>query len=302
MEDAGPDRRKKTVSLVLGSAGARGLAHIGVINWLIDNNYNIRSISGSSIGALIGGTYAAGKLDIYTSWVKALEKIDVIRLLDLSFSRRGLLKGERIIRVLQELIGEFDIEDLPISFTAIATDIHQQKEIWINRGPMFSAIRASIAVPTVFTPYEYMGMKLLDGSLVNPVPIAPTLNDKTDITVAVNLSGEPEAKEEIKAETVPINGYAYRESIKNFIIGLQPKQKVEDLYDFSLYEIIAKSMDTMQSRITRLQLAAYSPDVLISIPSNATSFYEFHRASELIELGYQKTKQSFEKSNFPATV
>ncbi|MFV2058991.1 MAG: patatin-like phospholipase family protein [Thiohalomonadales bacterium] len=288
------EHKKKTVSLVLGSGGARGLAHIGVIHWLIENDYIIRSISGTSIGALIGGIYAAGKLDTYTHWAKALEKIDVIGLLDLSFRGTGLLKGERIIRIMKDMIGDVNIEDLPIAFTAIATDIQHQKEVWINRGPMFDAIRASIAVPTVFTPHEYMGMQLLDGSLVNPVPIAPTLNDKTDLTIAVNLSGKARNQSDIKKQIVPVNGNGYKEKIKKFVSGLQPKQESGEVYDFTLYEIIAKSMDTMLTRITRLQLAAYTPDVLISIPVNAASIYEFYRANELIELGYQKTKQVFE--------
>ena len=293
----GDNNKQITISLVLGSGGARGLAHIGVINWLTDNNYKICSISGSSIGALIGGIYAAGKLDVYTRWVKALEKIDVIRLLDLSFNRSGLLKGERIISVLKEIIGDRCIEDLPLSFTAIATDIHEQKEVWLNDGPMFDAIRASIAIPTIFTPHDYRGKKLLDGSLVNPVPIAPTLNDRTDLTVAVNLNGRPAIhKSNLNIPQLPSsvkNGY--HESIKNFISNLTTKQKPENGYDISLYEIIAKSMDTMQSRITRLQLAAYSPDILISIPVNSASFYEFYRAGELIELGYRKTEKTFKQ-------
>ena len=184
------NRHITTVSLVLGSGGARGLAHIGVIKWLEQNGYKINSVAGSSMGALIGGMYAAGQLDTYANWVMALEKKDVIRLLDISFARKSLFKGDRIIEVLREMIGDYEIQNLPISYTAVATDMNSQQEVWLNSGSLFDAIRASIAIPTIFTPHHYMNKTLLDGSLVNPIPIAPTLQDNTDITIAVSLSGK----------------------------------------------------------------------------------------------------------------
>jgi hypothetical protein len=184
--------KKRTISLVLGSGGARGYAHIGVIGWLKDHGFAIRSIAGSSMGALIGGIYATGKLDAYAEWVRALDRSDVLQLLDLSFGRSGLFKGERVMRALQDLIGEYDIEDLPISFTAVATDLDTEKEVWLSKGPLFDALRASIAIPTLFTPFQYKGRRLVDGGLVNPLPIAPTLRDMTDLTIAVNLSGREE--------------------------------------------------------------------------------------------------------------
>jgi len=202
--------KNKTVSLVLGSGGARGLAHIGIIEWLNDNGYEIKSIAGSSIGALIGGIYAAGQLDVYAKWVKALEKKDVIRLLDISFARKSLFKGDRIIDVLRDLVGDYEIENLPIAYTAVVTDLHEQREVWLNQGSLFDAIRASIAIPTVFTPHKYMGVTYIDGSLVNPIPIAPTLNDKTDITIAINLNGKcqsgTEKKTDLPKQTTPDNG------------------------------------------------------------------------------------------------
>src|SRR5256885_1543479 len=187
--DIAPVGPSTTVSLVLGSGGARGLAHIGVIQWLTENGYEICSIAGSSIGALVGGIYAAGKLQVYGEWVLALERIQVVRLLDPAFRRTGLFKGERIMGVLRALTGDFAIEELPISFTAVATDLASGEEVWLREGKLYDAIRASIATPLIFTPFEYRGRKLLDGSLVNPVPIAPTLNDTTELTVAVHLGG-----------------------------------------------------------------------------------------------------------------
>lgn len=298
---------KKTVSLVLGSGGARGLTHIGVIDWLEENGYHIKSIAGSSIGALVGGIYAAGALDVYAKWTMALQKIDVIRLLDLSFARKSLFKGNRVIDVLRKMIGDCNIEDLPVSYTAVATDLREQQEVWFNRGSLFDAIRASIAIPTIFTPHNYMGKQFLDGSLVNPIPIAPTLSDKTDMTIAVNLSGKVESAPgvdgNLRNDTSHNNGNGYHQRITQFINGLQSKQQPPVDKELTLYEIIAKSMETMQGKISRLQLAAYSPDVVIDIPINVCSFYEFYRAKELINVGYQKASQhlpcllSHEKDN-----
>ncbi len=182
-------RAGKRVSLVLGSGGARGLAHIGVIQCLEEQGYHIESIAGASMGALVGGIHAAGELAAYRDWVCALSRTDVLRFLDFAFSAGGLFKGDRIMDTLRDMVGEHAIEDLPIAYTAVATDIDRQREVWISRGPLFDAIRASIAVPTVFTPHRYLGLTLVDGGLLDPVPIAPTFRDRTDLTIAVNLNG-----------------------------------------------------------------------------------------------------------------
>lgn len=282
--------RKTTVSLVLGSGGARGLAHIGVIEWLEENGYDIRSISGSSMGALIGGVYAAGKLDAYKHWVTALDRTDVVRMLDLSFGWSGLLKGERIINKLRKLIGERQIEDLGISFTAVATDVERGKEVWLSRGPLFDAIRASIAVPLVFTPYEIDGRKLLDGGLLNPLPVAPTLRDHNDITIAVNVDARPENRA-MRADTAPIepddddDTQTYRERVKSFIQELQGKFTSHKEQDWGFFDIMMLSIETMQSSIVRMKMAAYTPDYQLLISRDAARAHEFYRAAELIKLG-----------------
>ena len=179
---------------MLGSGGARGLAHIGVIHELEEHGLEIASISGCSIGALIGGVYAAGKLDEFETWVRAITKMDMVNLLDLSWARHGLVKGDKIIGTLVELVGDKTIEDLPIPYTAVAADIENEKEVWLNSGRLFDAIRASISLPLFFTPVPYKGNYLIDGGVLNPVPIAPTFNDDTDLTIAVNL-GRTKARE-----------------------------------------------------------------------------------------------------------
>jgi len=281
-----------TVSLVLGSGGARGLAHIGVIQWLAENGYAIRSISGSSMGALVGGIYAASKLEIYAEWVLALERMHVLRLLDPTIGSPGLFKGERIISVLRELIGDCDIEELPISFTAVATDLDSGQEVWLRSGKLFDAIRASMATPLVFTPVRHGDRTLLDGAVVNPVPIAPTLDDVTDLTIAVTLSGPPEARPLPPMSASLINDSSYSKRIRNFVDSLrpyrEPKQTARGLVDVAF-----TSMQTMQDTIARLRLSAYSPDVMIEVPRNACGFFEFWRAEELIALGRERAAQAF---------
>jgi NTE family protein len=278
----------KNISLVLGSGGARGLAHIGIIQVLEERGYTIGSISGSSMGALIGGIYAAGKLDIYADWVSALDRFDVLRLLDVSFSGTAIFKGEKIINTLRDLIGEQDIDDLPITFTAVATDLDANKEVWFSKGPLWDAIRASIAFPTIFSAFSHNGRTLVDGGLLNPVPIAPTLRDMTDMTIAVSLNGASQGPpaDITPVEPAPEKHNIYHQKVLDFIDSLSwgnGKDEKEDEAGF--FDIISKSIDVMQSTISNFKLAAYKPDILIEIPADVCTIYEFERATELIEIG-----------------
>jgi len=284
--------KTKTISLVLGSGGARGHAHIGVIRAIEERGLPILNISGTSMGAVIGGIYAADELATYTEWAYQLDKSDVVKLLDFSFTWTSIFKGERIIEVLKELVGDRKIEDLSKGFTAVATALEEQREVWLNDGSLFRAIRASTAVPGVFAPVELDGRTLVDGGLVNPIPIAPTLNDSTDLTIAVNLSGtedgrgQPEKKEPPRQKSQPEDGY--REKISNFVAQLleseEPKQEAPDAA-----ELLVKSIDVMQGAIARLKLAAYAPDIVVKVPRDACTFFEFHRAEEMADLGYERT-------------
>ncbi|MDT8420930.1 MAG: patatin-like phospholipase family protein [Desulfuromonadales bacterium] len=276
----------KSISLVLGSGGARGMAHIGVIQVLEERGFAIRSISGSSIGALVGGIYAAGELDTYAKWVCALERLDVLRLLDLSFSGTALFKGERIINTLRELIGDQNIEDLPISYTAVATDLEKSREVWLSNGPLFDAIRASTAFPTVFSAFHLRGKKLVDGGLLNPIPIAPTLRDLTDCTIAVSLSGPSRSIQ--TPPPAPLGRREmnrYHKMVVEFVDSLQKKNHQVADDEAGLFDVISKSLDAMQSTIASFKLAAYSPDIVIEIPKAICTIYEFERAKELIEVG-----------------
>ncbi|MCP4396433.1 MAG: serine protease [bacterium] len=284
----------KTVSLVLGSGGARGLAHIGIIRWLEENGYQIRSVAGCSMGALVGGIYAAGKLDEFEQWIRALTPLDILAFLDVTFGKGGFVKGERIINTLKKLTGDRSIEDLPIPYTAVAADIVREKEVWIDKGPLFDAIRASISLPFFFTPFQYYGVNLIDGGVLNPVPIAPTFKDLTDLTIAVNLGGSPDgAFEEMEnSEKKEAEESHFQEKIQNFISTLLPMKPEKKQEEWGMLYIANQSFDAMQGTIARQKLAAYPPDFVVEIARNACGTLEFDRAEEMIALGYEKAGQS----------
>lgn len=285
-----------TVSLALGSGGARGLAHIGVIQWLAENGYAIRSIAGTSMGALVGGIYAAGKLEVYAEWVLALQRMHVLRLLDPTIGSSGIFKGDRIIGVLRELIGDCDIESLPVSFTAVATDLDSGQEVWLRSGRLFDAIRASIATPMVFTPFRHGDRTLIDGAVVNPVPVAPTLDDATDLTVVVDLSGprEPSPMPSITPSLIGDNSYSRR--ILKFVEAVRPARGRKEPAR-GLLDVAFSAMQTMQDTIADLKLSSCSPDVIVKIPRNACGYFEFWRAEELIALGRERAERAFAQTS-----
>jgi len=192
-----PEARRQTVALTLGSGGARGYAHIGAIEILDERGYNIVAISGCSMGSLVGGMYAAGKMQDYKDWVTGLGQFDVLKLLDLTFNSVGAIRGEKIFSIVREMLGDIRIENLPLHYTAVATDLLAHKEVWFQEGPLDRAIRASVAIPSVVTPLVLGGRVLVDGALLNPLPIIPTISAHADLVVAVNLSGEDDRRQRI---------------------------------------------------------------------------------------------------------
>lgn len=177
------------MAVVLGSGGARGYAHIGALQVLRERGFEVVALSGTSMGALVGGVAAAGKLDEYTEWSLSLTQREVFRLLDFALSSGGAIRAERIIAKVEEILGDIRIENLPIPYTAVATDLAARREVWFQKGPVGQAIRASIAIPGVVTPIVINGRTLVDGGLINPVPIEPTSAVSADLTLAIDLSG-----------------------------------------------------------------------------------------------------------------
>ena len=276
---------QRSVSLVLGSGGARGLAHIGVIRWLDEEGFRITSVAGCSIGALVGGLHGAGRLAAYEHWLLTQSRRDLLRLIDFTVPRTGLIAGDRLSQVLRDLIGEMVIEALPIRFTAVATNIDTGREVWLTRGPLLDAIRASIAIPVLFRPCQLNGVLLVDGGILNPVPIAPTLGDDTDLTIAINVNGPVQAAP-AEAEPAPAvaadgdSGY-----LRRVVDNLRQRSAVS--VSWQMLDIATQVFDAMQSTIARQKMAAYPPDILVEMPRNLCGIYEFHRAAELIELGYR---------------
>lgn len=285
---------KKTISLVLGSGGARGYTHIGVIEELSACDYEIRSVSGSSMGALIGGLYACGKLEMLKKWVLGLDLLDVAKLVDFSFTGTGIIQGDKVFHVIEEMIGDVMIEDLPIPFTAVATDLIKQKEVWIQKGRLIDAVRASVAIPTVFTPKQIGERHLIDGGVLNPLPIAPTVADDTDMTIAVNLSAKISKVYKIE---MPKREQEKESGMQE--IFFEMAQKADELFarekkstfdEMGMFDIMGRTIDIMQNAVLECKMAGYSPDIIIGIPNDACGFYEFNRAYEMIELGRMITR------------
>ena len=271
----------KRISLILGSGGARGMAHIGVIKWLEENDYKIESISGCSMGALIGGFYATGKLNNYTEFLRELDTIGILKLLDFK-GTGGLVSGKVLMEKLETLVGDPNIEDLPIKFTAVASDIDEEKEIWINEGSLLSAIRASISLPLFFTPHPFKGKLLVDGGVLNPVPIAPTFHDDTDLSIAVNLGGAVDLDIVLPA---PHKDDSMTSKITEYFskVALPEALSLKN----GVYQVADNSFDSMQGTIARMKLATYPPDIEIVVPRNLCGTLEFNRADEIIAYGYK---------------
>ena len=291
---------KQTISLVLGSGGARGYAHIGAIEELQKQGYEIGSICGSSMGALIGALYACGKLEELKRWVLTLDMFDVVKLVDFSLTGKGIIRGDKVFDIIKDMIGDIMIEDLPISFTAVATDIMKQKEVWMQKGKLLDAVRASVAIPSILTPKEIDGRYLIDGGVLNPLPIAPTISDSTDLTIAVSLNAmntkkyKIDMKQKEKKQQTNMKKIFFEISQKaGQLITKEQKTSYENM---GMFGIMGRTIDIMQNAILESKMAGYMPDIVIGIPNNACGFYEFDRAYELIELGKIITRETIEET------
>lgn len=270
---------KQKVALVLGSGGARGTAHIGVIRELEKQGFHISSVSGSSIGSVIGGFYAMGKLHKYTEWVSTFDKMDIWGFMDFTPTTNGLLKGERVFDKMKTFIPDMNIEDMPIPFAAIATDILHEKEVVFTKGSFYKAVRASVAIPAVFTPVKYTDTILVDGGVLNPIPIEHVLRKNGDILIVVNLYGEK--KVDIPKEKNTDNG-GYLSGLKKTLSKLI---STGDKRSVGYYSLLNSTSSAMIHRIANISIEKYKPDIVIDIPCDSAGTFDFFRAEELIELG-----------------
>ena len=254
---------KRKVALVLGGGGARGVAHIGAIEALEEAGFEITAVAGTSMGALVGGMYAAGHLDLFKEWMCELDRYKVLSLVDFTFSAEGLVKGNRVIQALKQLVPDVRIEELPIPIAAVAADLMTGREVVFDRGGLYDAIRASISIPSVFQPMRMGDMVLIDGGTVNPLPLNRVRRRSGELLVAVDVSASFSAQE--------------RSSV-------------------NYYKLITSSSEIMQQRIAQLMCRLYKPDVLIEIPADSFGLFEFYRATEIAEAGRRTMEASLQRS------
>lgn len=293
----------KTVALALGSGGARGYTHIGVIDALEARGYEIVAISGCSMGAVVGGFYCAGKLDEYRDWVCSLKYLDVLKLLDISLLTSSMIRGDRIFSVVSEMLAGQLIEDLPIPFTAVATDLSAQKEVWFQRGSLSQAVRASAAIPGLLMPIETNGRLMVDGAVLNPLPITPCVSAHADLIIAVDLSAEVPVPQDLQEVPDPeVKGEksdwfsSFLEKAGNWIESRSNRnQPTEDVREqLGKLGILNRVIDVMSSSLTQYKIAGYPPDLLIKIPGDCCEMYEFYRAEEMIRLGNHIAHQALD--------
>ena len=316
-------KQPKTAAVVLGSGGARGYAHIGALEVVEERGLDIVAVSGCSMGALVGGIHAAGKMAEYREWAVALRQRDVLRLIDLSLSSMGAIRGDRLFAMVREMIGDVRIEDLPIAYTAVATDLLSQREVWFQDGSLADAIRASVAIPSLLAPVITENQLLVDGALMNPVPILPTLAAQADLTIAVHLAGETrrhtptrpsgplvpaDDEDDAAAAVVTAEGaqeLTLRERASRLLdweafrarLAREGDRDEDDaLAELGRLDVMNLAFETMQATLTSYKLAGYPPDVLVEIPKSSARTFEFHRAVELIELGRERTEAAFERA------
>lgn len=274
----------KNIALVLSSGGARGFAHIGVIRELRRYGYNITSVAGTSMGALVGGLYAAGGLDVFEEWVVSLDLMEVLKLTDFSISTKGLVKGNRIIKKMKEIIPERDIETLDIPFCAVATDIINGTEKVFSHGSLYDAIRASISIPTVFQPFRIGNNYYVDGGVLNPIPISQVDRKGNDQLVVVNVNSFEPPTEPAVAKKEP-HDPKHLEIIKSITRKLSntvPKSKNDDIGVFNLTN---RSISLMLYQISTLTLKNYNPDIIINVSRYNHGPYDFYKAEEIIRDG-----------------
>jgi NTE family protein len=309
-------KNKKNVSLILGSGGARGYAHIGVIETLEKEGYEIKSVAGSSMGALIAGLYAVGKLEEYKQWVLNLNYFDIYKLLSISLVEGGLVDAEKVFDKIKIIIGDVNIEDLPIKYKAVATDLNTQEPIVFEKGKLIDAIRASVAIPTIFIPVYKNDKVLVDGGVLNPLPINLTFKDETDLKIAVNLDANIKNKYiiELPKEQLTREEILYNEFNKlvNKAETLLPKEllNVANKYRLSwrkskkkenrlaskhdISSILRMTLDTAQTVLSKYYIQNYKADIIIDISKESCSFYEFTKAYKMIEIGKMAAKEALQ--------
>ena len=282
----------KDVALVLSSGGARGLAHIGAIEELEAQGYRITSIAGCSMGALIGGVYAAGKLKEFREWMKTVDRKKMLELTDFSLSINHIAKGSRILEAIMEFVPDMPIEDLPIPYCAVATDLKAGREVVFDKGSLFDAIRASISLPSFYEPVQRDGMILIDGGVTNPIPLNRVARHEGDILVGVDVSGHDYKKQsEIQEEMAEKRKRS--KSLSQQILN----KLIPDNLEFNYYTMLSRVSSLMIRQNSILMAQLMKPDVLVDIQMSRYGGFDYDKSEQLIAIGRQKTQQALSKNN-----
>jgi NTE family protein len=284
------DTKSKNVALVLSSGGARGLAHIGAIEELENRGYTISSIAGCSMGALVGGVYAAGKLEEFRGWMKTIDKKKMLELTDFSLSLNHLVKGKRIIDAIMEFVPDINIEDLPLPYCAVATDIKAGKEVVFTKGSLFEAIRASISIPSFYEPVQRDDMVLIDGGILNPIPLNRVKRQAGDIMVGVDVSG-CDYKSQWEERHHPMWWQKDDHSLKAKILD----KIIPDDIEFNYFSLLARTSSLMIRQNSILMAKLMKPDMLVDVQMNRYGIFDFDKSEKIITIGRQKTSQALSK-------
>ncbi|GJD49962.1 putative NTE family protein [Methylobacterium crusticola] len=301
-----PQPRRPKVGLALGGGAARGWSHIGAIEVLRGAGIEPDIIAGCSIGAAVGACFAAGKLEELREFSRTLTKRRVMGLLDFHISGSGLIAGERLRRLLERDLGGSRIEELPITFAAVATELGTGHEIWLTKGGLVEAVRASYALPGIFDPVKVAGRWLMDGALVNPVPVTAARALGADVVICVNLNGDMRVRGTVIQSHGAEGADAVMEAAAEAAVALpgeprrwpllgarrpRPKPRVETGGPNGIASVMIDAFNITQDRISRSRLAGDPPDVMINPKLAQMGLFEFHRAEECIELGRQATRR-----------
>ena len=277
----------KDIALALSSGGARGLAHIGVIEELESQGYRIASIAGCSMGALIGGVYAAGKLEEFREWMKTVDKKKMLELTDFSLSLNHIVKGTRIIKAIMEFVPDVLIEDLPIPYCAVATDWISGREVVIDKGSLFEAIRASISLPTFYEPVRRDGMILIDGGVVNPIPMNRVKRHEGDLLVAVDVSGH-DYKAQWEKTIKLTERQKHDKSLKAKLLDMI----IPDNIEFNYYTLLSRTSSIMIRQNSLLMAQLTKPDILIDIQMSRYGSFDYDKSERLITIGRNKARKA----------
>jgi len=287
------------ISLVLSGGGARGIAHIGVIEELIDQGYEIKDIAGTSMGALVGGMYALGKLGELKDWMLTLDRTTVFRLVDFTLWGKGLIKADRVLNTMKEFIQDADISDLEIPYVAVAADVISGKEVLFREGSIYDAIRASIAIPSVITPVEGNGRLLVDGGILNNLPvkhveklpgqpvIAVDVNSPISLDNGLIQPAQSQEKESLYHKRLR----EFRENLQH-ILPNSPSEKEPAEHSMSYFDLLNETIELMTRRIKELNLQLDQPDLLIQVPGEACAIFDFYKAEKMVEVGRLYARRS----------